>query len=241
MADTVTTDLNDLLDRLERARQELERVRRAAQVAADQAEAVRDEVDARIAALEVAREQHATLAAAVDARIEARLAEAAALAAIDAELSEQIREREIALARSTARHGGGGTVGVAVPAPPLRTVRGITVHAEIAGLLEDMLIAAEADGIRLGGGGYRDSADQWRLREAHCPDPLNSPPAECHPPTARPGTSNHERGLAVDFTVNGRVISTRTEPAFLWLAEHAGTYGFINLPSEPWHWSVDGS
>jgi flagellar biosynthesis chaperone FliJ len=241
MADTVTIDLNDLVDRLEVAREELEAVRRAAQVAADQASDAHAEIDARVDALELAREQHATLAAEVDARINARLAEAAALATLDAELSRQIQEREIALARATARSGTGAAPGGPVPTPPLRTVRGITVHVDIAGLLEDLLLAAEADGIDLGGGGYRDSADQWRLREAHCPDPVNSPPSECHPPTARPGTSNHERGLAVDFTTNGRVISSRSDPAFVWLAEHAATYGFVNLPSEPWHWSVDGS
>ena len=241
MADTVTTDLNDALDRLEEAREELERVRRSAQVAATQAADVREEVRERVAALEVATEQHETLAAEVDARIESRLAEAAALATLDAALSEQILTREIELARATARTGGSVPPGAAVPTPPLRTVRGITVHVDIAGLLDDLLSAAEADGIDLGGGGYRNSADQWRLRELHCPDPLNSPPSECHPPTARPGSSNHERGLAVDFTTNGHVIASRSDPAFLWLEEHAATYGFHNLPSEPWHWSIDGS
>ena len=29
-------------------------------------------------------------------------------------------------------------------------------------------------------------------------------------------------------------------PAFVWLTEHAADYGLENLPSEPWHWSVDG-
>ena len=241
IADTVTTDLNDLLDRLETAREQLEVARRAAQDVADQATAVREDVRERVAALEVAREQHATLAAEVDARIAARLAEAAALETLDEALSEQIRTREIELARTTARSSGGGSGGGPVPAPPLRTVRGITVHADIAGLLDDLLIEAEEDGIDLGGGGYRDSAGQWRLREAHCPDPVNSPPSACNPPTAIPGTSNHERGLAVDFTTNGRVISSRNDPAFRWLEENAATFGFYNLPSEPWHWSVDGS
>ena len=241
IADTVTTDINELLDRLEVARQDLEAARRTAQAAARQAADVREDVEDRLAALEVAQEQHAALAAEVDARIEARLAEAAALATLDAELSDQIRTREIALARATASRGGGGAGGGPVPTPPLRTVRGIAVHADIAGLLDDLLIEAEADGIRLGGGGYRDSAAQWQLRERNCPDPANTPAAECAPPTARPGTSNHERGLAVDFTVNGRVINSRSDPAFLWLQENAATFGFYNLPSEPWHWSVDGS
>jgi zinc D-Ala-D-Ala carboxypeptidase len=78
------------------------------------------------------------------------------------------------------------------------------------------------------------------LRAAHCPDIWSSAPSECAPPTARPGTSLHELGLAVDITYGGRAIQTQTSPAFRWLAEHAGGYGFFNLPSEPWHWSTTG-
>jgi len=50
----------------------------------------------------------------------------------------------------------------------------------------------------------------------------------------------HERGLAIDFTYQGRVISSRSSPGYQWLAAHAGSYGFYNLPSEPWHWSTNG-
>ena len=52
----------------------------------------------------------------------------------------------------------------------------------------------------------------------------------------------HERGLAVDFTCNGGgVISSRSSPCFQWLNANAGSYGFHNLPSEPWHWSTNGN
>jgi D-alanyl-D-alanine carboxypeptidase len=51
----------------------------------------------------------------------------------------------------------------------------------------------------------------------------------------------HEQGLAIDFTWNGSVISSHSSPAFQWLAAHAGRYGLYNLPSEPWHWSVNGN
>ena len=50
----------------------------------------------------------------------------------------------------------------------------------------------------------------------------------------------HERGLAVDFTQNGQTIS-RGSSAFAWLSAHASSYGFYNLPSEAWHWSVNGN
>jgi zinc D-Ala-D-Ala carboxypeptidase len=47
--------------------------------------------------------------------------------------------------------------------------------------------------------------------------------------------------LAIDFTHNGTIINSRASAGFRWLAEHAHLYGFFNLPSEPWHWSVNGS
>lgn len=60
------------------------------------------------------------------------------------------------------------------------------------------------------------------------------------PPTARPGQSMHERGLAVDFTSGGGTL-TRGSAAFAWMKANAGQYGFYNLPSEPWHWSTNGN
>ena len=63
------------------------------------------------------------------------------------------------------------------------------------------------------GGGYRDPSSQVALRRAHCGtsdyDVYEKPPSQCHPPTARPGASMHERGLAIDFTAAGRVITSR--------------------------------
>jgi len=66
------------------------------------------------------------------------------------------------------------------------------------------------------------------------------PPNSCHPPTAYPGSSMHEQGLAIDFMWNGSIISSHGSPAWQWLNANAGSYGFYNLPSEAWHWSVNG-
>jgi LAS superfamily LD-carboxypeptidase LdcB len=131
-----------------------------------------------------------------------------------------------------------------LPAVPLKTVRGITVNTRIADALESMLAAASADGISLGGSGYRDPSQQIALRRAHCGTDDYAiylmPPFLCTPPTAIPGSSMHEQGLAIDFTWKGASLTSQTNPAFQWLAANASRFGFFNLPSEPWHWSVNG-
>ncbi len=129
--------------------------------------------------------------------------------------------------------------------PPLRTVQGITVHADIADDVDAMLTAASADGIDLFGSGYRSTERQIELRRANCGpteyDIWERPASTCSPPTAIPGRSLHEQGRAVDLTYEGRLITSRDNAGFRWLAENAADYGLFNLPSEPWHWSTTGS
>jgi D-alanyl-D-alanine carboxypeptidase len=127
----------------------------------------------------------------------------------------------------------------------LVTVQDITVNAAIAGQVEGLLTAAEADGLTLSGSGYRDSDRQIALRRANCGASYYAiyamPASSCSPPTARPGTSLHERGLAIDFHCDGDLIRSRTNRCYRWLADHAASYGLHNLPSEPWHWSATGA
>jgi peptidoglycan hydrolase CwlO-like protein len=153
----------------------------------------------------------------------------------------------------TGTTGGssGGTTNPPVTAPPITptpglvTVGGITVAASIGEQLRQLLSAASSAGINLGGYGYRDINAQIQLRRQNCGTSDYAiwymPADGCRPPTARPGYSMHERGLAIDFQANGSFINSRTNPGFVWLAANAGRFGFINLPSEPWHWSVSGS
>ena len=121
---------------------------------------------------------------------------------------------------------------------------GIWVNKSIAGQVSALVAAAKAAGINLAGGGYRDPAEQIALRRAHCGPSdyaiYQMPASQCTPPTAIPGRSMHERGLAIDFTSSGRLITSRSDPAFIWLAANAARYGLYNLPSEPWHWSTNG-
>ena len=243
LIDQTSVSAADVRDQMRALHEDLGVLRAAADQAAERAAAHRDEVTQRVASLEQAERQQRAVVAEIDGRIEAALAESAALAQTDQRLAKQIADEQarwVARTRAVARSSTGGAVFVSGGRVPLATVRGITVHRDIADNLEALLAAAEADGIVFGGGGYRDPEDQWRLRRAHCPNPSSSPPSACRPPTARPGQSMHERGLAVDFTYNGSIISSRSNPGYRWLAAHAGSYGFRNLPSEPWHWSTNG-
>ena len=127
----------------------------------------------------------------------------------------------------------------------LTWVGGIQVHESIASKVQDLLEHAARDGLRLTGGGYRSAASQIALRRQNCGTSqwaiYQKPSYQCRPPTARPGRSMHERGLAIDFIHNGRGVTSRNSAAFRWLAANAATYDLYNLPSEPWHWSTNGN
>jgi len=115
----------------------------------------------------------------------------------------------------------------------------INICKSISSNLGNMLTRAKEKGIILSGSGSRSYDTQVNLRREHgCPDIYNSPSSACHPPTARPGHSMHESGKAIDFNCNGQ--SMRDSSCFAWLRTNAGFYGFQNLSSEPWHWSING-
>ncbi|KLR60907.1 D-alanyl-D-alanine carboxypeptidase [Actinobacteria bacterium IMCC26207] len=144
--------------------------------------------------------------------------------------------------------GGGGGGGGAPPditgSGEIVNVGGIRIHQSMAGNLQSLLAAASAAGINFGGGGYRDPAGQIAVRRNNCGSSnyaiYEMPASSCSPPSARPGTSMHERGLAVDFTQGGSTLS-RGSSGFAWMRANASSYGFFNLPSEPWHWSSNGN
>jgi hypothetical protein len=241
LREQVTDVAADIADQLEAAREDHEQARHAAEAAAASADAKRVAASDRLSQLQQARSQQSKFASEIDRRIEARLAEAANLETVDRNLAAEIVRQQQELARRAASIRR-STVSPGPVAGNIRlvTVRGITVAASIGDQLRGLLDAADSAGFTLGGGGYRSSASQQQLREAHCPNPQTSPPSSCHPPTARPGSSMHERGLAIDFTSNGHIISSRRDSAYQWLARNASRFGFYNLPSEPWHWSVNG-
>lgn len=137
--------------------------------------------------------------------------------------------------------------GTAISGSELCDASGIKVSCAVADDVNQMIAAAAADGLVLSGGGYRDPAEQIALRRAHCGSSYQAiyvvGASACSPPTARPGTSQHELGLAIDFRCNGASIGQydRSNPCVVWLAEHAAGYGFHPLKSEAWHWSTTGN
>jgi LAS superfamily LD-carboxypeptidase LdcB len=238
----------DVTEQIKGLQAELDRLEDERLAALERAEAAKAEVQSRHDQVAQAQAQQQVAVDAMADRIDRLLNEAASLEKQDKTLSDQIaaEARRIAeqAAKSRAKKGGGGGGGNLPSSAEMVNVQGIWIHASISDKLDALLDDAHGDGVNLGGSGYRDSSSQIALRRAHCGssdyDIWQKPAFQCHPPTARPGSSNHERGLAVDFTSGGSVL-TRSSAAFRWLQSNAGKYGFKNLPSEPWHWSVDGN
>ncbi len=83
-------------------------------------------------------------------------------------------------------------------------------------------------GSKLSPGSHRSFADQTYLFNRYG-----------YPRAARPGTSMHEWGLAIDFKCNGVPLS-RNAACLNWMRANAPKYGVYNLPSEAWHWSSNG-
>jgi LAS superfamily LD-carboxypeptidase LdcB len=174
---------------------------------------------------------------------EMREAEAYA-AALEALAAAQAQAEAEAAAEAAAAPGDIGPPSGSLADATCPTGGTITVDSAMADNLQALLDAASNDGINMCGGGYRDPGEQIALREQNCGTSnyaiYEMPSSQCSPPTARPGSSNHEVGLAVDFTCNGGgVISSRSSPCFVWMSNNADAYGFCNLPSEAWHWSND--
>ncbi len=217
-------------DRLAASLAEADALARVDPAAADALRAREAEIAGKIEAITAAREQQAA-----EAALQQALAEAAAQAAAEA-------------ASRPSSGGGGGSLGPATGSLASVSCPGggsITVDGSLAGNLRSMLDAAAADGNNLCGGGYRDPSEQVALRMSNCGTSdyaiYEMPSGSCSPPTAIPGTSQHELGLAIDFTCNGGGTLSSSSPCFTWLKSNAAGYGLYNLPSEPWHWSNDGT
>jgi LAS superfamily LD-carboxypeptidase LdcB len=248
----------DLVDELAATSDDVRTERAKAAKARKRAGEVQAAVSARLIDFEQASKEQQKLAEVLEKKLEHDLEEQASLAELDKNYSDQLAKQNEQLARELFSAGagrkGGGSFNVNGPDPDRSVAEvsgvgggsdthGIRVAPSLRPDLVRMLAAAKADGIYITGGGYRSPANQIRLRAAHCGggnyNVYHKPSSQCHPPTARPGNSQHERGLAVDFSYGGQIFN-RSSPGYRWLRANAWRYGFKNLPSEPWHWSTTG-
>ncbi len=113
-----------------------------------------------------------------------------------------------------------------IPASALAKV-GDTNHklwAPAAESLEKMLADAKRDGVKIGITDsyrpYEEQVDLARRKGLYSQGGL----------AAKPGTSEHGWGMAVDLDLNGKALS--------WMRANAEKYGFDeNVPRESWHWA----
>jgi hypothetical protein len=113
------------------------------------------------------------------------------------------------------------------------------VNSRVSGEVFAMVQAADAAGVDLtADSSYRSMAHQTCLFNHTC----GSSEA------AQPGYSNHQMGLAIDFTmnecdqnINGQ-CSDPSNPFWEWLSKNAATYSYRSgVPLEAWHWSPTGN
>ncbi len=251
LVENVTQGEAEVTEQLRAAEEDLRIQQDLATETANEAEEHKNEREAELIVLDGARADQEALTIEAEARLDHELSEWAAIKDFDSELAaeeqaeiDRLADELAARPPSSSGSGGGGQPTAPVGTDEIVTVQGIQVHSSIADDVDRMLTAAANDGVDLSGGGYRSSDGQIAVRKNNCGtsnyDIYEKPASHCRPPTARPGTSQHEKGLAIDFTYNGSLIRSRSSAGYQWLAANAASYGFKNLPSEPWHWSTTG-
>lgn len=138
----------------------------------------------------------------------------------------------------------------------LKKYRGIDVDERIIPYLNDMMNAAEKDGIKLWiSSGYRSFERQSTIFERKVKENLNKGYGHEEAVTlasgvvAKPGTSEHHTGLAVDL--NGVRDDFCDTKEYEWLINNCAKYGFIlrygndkqritGKIYEPWHYRYVG-
>lgn len=140
--------------------------------------------------------------------------------------------------------------------PQICSYQSIQIDQRVLPHLKEMLEAAAADGAVLWvASGYRDLDLQTRLYNRKVNYFINqgydkeTAKTKAATIVAKPGTSEHNTGLAVDFnTVESSFCNTK---GYRWLMEHAADYGFIqryptdkqavtHVIYEPWHFRYVG-
>lgn len=115
----------------------------------------------------------------------------------------------------------------------------VIVNSRASGAVLAMFKAAGTDGVNLAASSsFRTMAHQQQICSGN---------SLCisgdYTKVAKPGTSNHQMGLAIDFA-GGLTDGPGPIPGnafWNWLSQNAGIYGYKNYPSESWHWSPTGN
>lgn len=133
--------------------------------------------------------------------------------------------------------------------------RPMQVQKTIESPLKQLFAAAESDGIELMlSSAYRSVSDQEELYNSFV---TKQGQAMADLYVAKPGTSEHHTGLAVDFAIASAACESDSDKCSLsvvaadWLLENAATYGFIQrypegkqpltgVAFEPWHYRYVG-
>ena len=111
------------------------------------------------------------------------------------------------------------------------------MRGDAAKAFKEMQAAAKAVGLRIHpNSGFRSMKHQTKLYKKYL--------RRGSPKTAKPGTSNHQNGIAVDIAgtnSGGATKSTGAGAKYKWLCDNAYKYGFIRtVKSESWHWVYIG-
>lgn len=241
-----TGSLADGLDRMRQLDAEAEQVEADRLRAVEAAEINRAEALDRQVELDAALDAQLELVLDVEARLESRLAEAQYMQELDSAKAAEIQQQEEVIAKRIREEAARRAAAEAArrassrPAPAnaadMVEAEGFWVHNDVQDAVTRMIQDARSDGVTLSGYSFRSPQRTAELRVINgCPDVYNASPSSCRIPTARPGQSMHERGLAIDFQ-----SCWRGSPCFTWLTNNASKYGYRNLPSESWHWSTNG-
>ncbi len=251
LLNTATRSNIDYVTELVNTQEVLNQRRAQADDARAVAEDLRQASELELDQLEADRAVQAAVAAEADQQLDHLLSERDALASLGVQLETRSTTEADALVKELASVPAPPPPATPTPVPPstgaldIRDAgKGILVDVSILADIQRLLVDAEAAGVDLAGGGYRDPAAQIQTRRNNCGTSnyaiYEMPARQCSPPTARPGRSMHEQGKAIDFTYNGRLIRSRSGAGWNWLNANAANYGLKNLPSEPWHWSTNG-
>lgn len=115
--------------------------------------------------------------------------------------------------------------------------KGAVVNSRVSGavlkMFKDMAAEFGIEKIPINSS-FRTPADQQRAWDTY-----GSPQA------ARPGYSNHQSGVAIDFGEGGcgykaGITSCPNSRIWNWLVANSASYQFQQLPNEWWHWSPNG-